>query len=62
MNIFQIISFFATCKWDIGIDHWDGKPKFRIGFDYYDGWLWCFHLLDFYVNCFHPENRNFKEN
>lgn len=36
--------------WSCGYEYWEGKPKWCISADYYDGWHWCIHIGKFYLS------------
>ena len=46
---FNLYYFLKYAKWDAGFGKWKGKPKLAVGLTYYDGWIFYFHLFQFYL-------------
>ena len=51
-NIKNLFHLFIKGQWWIGFDNWKGKPKFGFFLSYYDGYIFSFHLLSFYIEVY----------
>jgi hypothetical protein len=51
IHIRDAINLFKNTPWCWGWEWYKGKPFFTIGFNWYDGYHFAFHLWKLWINC-----------
>jgi len=59
IDLYTALDLFMHGNWHIGYEHWNGKPKLQLGFNFYDWWYFTMHIGKLWIECAYCDDEDY---